>query len=111
MQLIRRLDVTLAFAVLWAGPAAAAERPISAFFDEFARDWVRAEPQRATALQYCEGAEQDPLDRKLPPITREFRLARIAAARRGLEALHRYDRKSLSADEAISYAAMEWQGG
>ena len=108
MKLLRPLLLALAAPAVLAAPSPAA-RPIGSFFDDFARDWVRAEPQRATALQYFEGAEQDTLDRKLTPITKEFRLSRIAVARRGLEELRRYDRKSLTADEAISYAAMEWQ--
>jgi uncharacterized protein (DUF885 family) len=90
-------------------PAAAADRPIGDFFDELARDWVRNDPQRATALQFFEGAEQDALDRRLTPITDEYRRGQIAAARRGLQELHGYDRQRLTPAERISYAALEWQ--
>ena len=105
MRSLRLAAVALALA-----PGAfAADPPIAVFFDEFARGWMRADPERATAQQYFEGAEQDALDRRLTPATRDFRLERIAAARRGLVALRRYGRKALSPEERISFAAMEWQ--
>lgn len=101
--------IALGLAVALAPGAFAADRPIAVFFDEFARDWMRAEPERATTLQYFEGAEQDALDRKLTPVTRDFQLRRIADARRGLAALRSYDRQALSFDEQTSFEAMEWQ--
>ena len=59
----------------WVGVAADFDR----FADTLAAEWVRADPQAASALQYFNGAEQDALDRQLTPITREARAARGAA--------------------------------
>jgi uncharacterized protein (DUF885 family)/glyoxylase-like metal-dependent hydrolase (beta-lactamase superfamily II) len=87
-------------------PAASA---IGAFFESFAREWVRSNPQRATALQYFTGAEQDLLDRQLTPVTRAYRKERIDAARKGLAELRAFDRKTLSAEDRVSYDALEWQ--
>ncbi len=96
--------------VLAASPSpAGASQDLHAFFDAFAKEWIRADPQRATNLQYFEGAEQEALDRELTPVTREYRLSRIALARRGLAELRRFDRKALSPEDRISYASMEWQ--
>jgi len=97
------------FALVTAPAAFAGDRPIAGFFDDFAREWMRGDPVRATLRQYFEGAEQDALDPRLTPVTREFRLARIAVARRGLEALRRYDPQALTPEDRVSYATMEWQ--
>jgi uncharacterized protein (DUF885 family) len=86
-----------------------AARGISAFFDSFAKEWMRTNPEAATSAQYFEGEEQDALDRKLTPTTRDNRLNRIALARRGLSELRAFDRKSLSPEDALSYAILEWQ--
>jgi uncharacterized protein (DUF885 family) len=95
---------------LAAAPASPApQRPISVFFEELAKEWVRSDPQRATVMQYFSGAEQDALDRQLTPVTREYRAARIALARRGLEELRTFDRKAITPEERVSYAALEWQ--
>ncbi len=77
--------------------------------DSFAEQWLRADPQAASALQYFSGAEQDALDRQLTPITREARAARLALARRGLAELNALDRASLDATQRISAATLDWQ--
>jgi uncharacterized protein (DUF885 family)/glyoxylase-like metal-dependent hydrolase (beta-lactamase superfamily II) len=82
---------------------------IGTFFESFAREWVRSNPQRATALQYFTGEEQDRLDRQLTPVTRRYRQERIDHARRGLTQLRTFDRTALSAEERVSYVALEWQ--
>jgi uncharacterized protein (DUF885 family) len=76
--------------------------------DAFAADWMRASPQAATSQQYFTGAEQDALDRRLTPITREARAARVALAKRGLEELQQFDRTQLDASQRISAATMAW---
>ena len=90
-------------------PLAAATANFDRFVDTFAAEWMRADPQAASALQYFSGAEQDALDRRLTPITKEARAARVAAAQRGLAELKRWDRASLDSTRRISAATLEWQ--
>jgi uncharacterized protein (DUF885 family) len=113
MKSLRRWPLTL-LALLAALPsarvqAAGAPPPIGAFFESFAKEWVRTDPQAATELQFFEGAEQDALDRRLTPNTREHWRSQIALARRGLGELRAFDRKALSPEDAVSYAVLEWQ--
>jgi uncharacterized protein (DUF885 family) len=79
------------------------------FCDTLVADWLRADPQAASALQYFSGAEQDALDRQLTPISKEARAARVAAARRGLAELKSFDRTTLDPSQRISAATLEWQ--
>lgn len=87
----------------------AAAATFDRFTDTFAAEWMRADPQAASALQYFSGAEQDALDRQLTPITKAARAARVAAARRGLAELKRLDRASLDSTQRTSAATLEWQ--
>ncbi|HEV8492409.1 MAG TPA: DUF885 family protein, partial [Candidatus Angelobacter sp.] len=87
----------------------AAQLTFDAWVDAFAADWARADPELATLTQYFDGDEQDALDRQLTPITKEFRQARIALARRGLEDLGKYDRSELSESQRASAALLAWQ--
>ncbi|PWU06315.1 MAG: DUF885 domain-containing protein [Verrucomicrobia bacterium] len=89
-------------------PQVAAGGDFDDFCETFSAAWVRADPQLATTLQYFNGAEQDALDRRLTPITREARTARIAAARRGLAELKRFDTAGLDASQRISAAVLQW---
>jgi uncharacterized protein (DUF885 family) len=83
--------------------------------DGFAEEWVRASPQLATHTQYFSGAEQDGLDRQLSMIG-EWDWAfgskaladRAAQARRGLEALDRFNTASLTPQQRISAAVIRW---
>jgi uncharacterized protein (DUF885 family) len=79
------------------------------FCDTLAADWLRADPEAASAQQYFSGAEQDALDRRLTPITKEARAARVDTARRGLAELKTFDRTSLDPSQRISAATLEWQ--
>jgi uncharacterized protein (DUF885 family) len=90
-------------------PLVAGAATFNRFCDTFAAEWIRADPQAASALQYFNGAEQDALDRQLTPITKEARAARVAAALRGLAELRRFDRGSLDSVQRISAATLEWQ--
>jgi uncharacterized protein (DUF885 family) len=87
----------------------APESDVDEFFDRFTAKWVRADPQLATRSQYFSGAEQDRLDSQMTPQTAEFRKQLVERARRGLEALRRFDRKRLSASQRISARMLEWQ--
>jgi uncharacterized protein (DUF885 family) len=95
--------------LLMASPLIAADASFERFCDAFAVEWMRADPQAATTLQYFTGAEQDALDRRLTPITREARTARVSAARRGLAELKKFDRASFDATQRVSAAALAWQ--
>ena len=83
--------------------------------DGFAEEWVRASPQMATRSQYFTGAEQDGLDRQLSMIG-EWDWAfgskaladRAAQARRGLEALDRFNTASLTPQQRTSAAVIRW---
>jgi uncharacterized protein (DUF885 family) len=89
--------------------SSAAELTFDAWVDAFSAAWVRGDPNEATTTQYFEGDEQDELDRQLTPITKEFRHARVAVARRGLGELSKYDRAELSEPQRVSAAMLAWQ--
>ena len=97
-------------------PAPAASSPdFDGWADGFAEEWVRASPQLATRSQYFSGAEQDGLDRQLSMIG-EWDWAfgskaladRAAQARRGLEALDRFNTASLTPQQRTSAAVIRW---
>jgi uncharacterized protein (DUF885 family) len=79
------------------------------FVDGLTNEWVRADPNDATRSQFFSGPEQDELDRRLTPITREARSARVALARRGLAELQKFDRATLSEAQRTSAAMLAWQ--
>ena len=87
----------------------AADAAFDRFTDSYAAEWMRTQPNAATSAQYFTGAEQDALDRRLTPITKEARRARVAMARRGLAKLRKFDRTLLDSDQRISAAMLEWQ--
>ena len=105
-----RARFALGFVVLAASAAFAhaAAPSFDTWVDTFAADWMRANPQAATSQQYFTGPEQDALDRQLTPITKEYRAARIALARRGLDELKQFDRTQLDASQRISAASLAW---
>ncbi len=80
-----------------------------AWADEFAAEWIRADPMEATDAQYFTGAEQDALDRQLTPITAEARAEQVARARAGLERLAQFDRAALDATQRVSADMLAWQ--
>src|SRR5579871_429491 len=76
--------------------AGAQASPIDAFFASFTAEWVRNDPNLATATRYFSGDEQDRLERQLTPQTRAWKLDRIRHAQKGLTELRKFDRASLS---------------
>jgi uncharacterized protein (DUF885 family) len=98
-----------AFAVLICGSVGGAELTFDGWADAFSAEWVGGDPILATVTQYFDGAEQDALDRQLTPITKEFRAARVALARRGLDELAKFDRSELTQPQRISAAMLAWQ--
>lgn len=99
----------IALLLVAARPLPAAASDFDDFCDSFSAEWVRADPQHATTLQYFSGPEQDALDRRLTPITKEAHAARVTAARRGLAELKRFDRAGLDATQRVSAAVLQWQ--
>src|SRR5262245_3167649 len=102
------------FAALASGPLtshipASQEPNIEGFFDRFAAEWVRADPQLATRSQYFSGEEQAKLDAQLTPIGAKIIQERVERARRGLAELRRFDRTRLTASQRVSARALEWQ--
>lgn len=99
----------LAVGVMW--HLTAQERRIDDFFRTFTDDWVRMNPNQATSVRYFTGAEQDGLETRLTPQTRDWRRRRVALARRGLADLKAFDRARLTESERLSADVMEWQLG
>ena len=94
-----------------AATAALAVKPNAAFdawADKFANDWVRRNPQFATATQYFGGAEQERLDRQLTPQTPAQRKQAIALAKQGLARLDTFLAGPLSETQRISAMVMRW---
>jgi uncharacterized protein (DUF885 family) len=93
-------------------PALAQERvsqqDIGSFFNSFTDEWVRRDPDLATATRYFSGAEQDRLEQQLTPNTRAWDRERIALARRGLSELAKFDAAQLSDSDRLSAQLMHW---
>src|SRR5689334_10586630 len=97
-------------ALATAAPLAAAGSPeIDRFFESFLEKWVRADPERATAMRMFSGPEQDRLDGRLTGISDEAVHARISLAREGLASLRKFDRTKLTADQRLSADMLEYQ--
>jgi uncharacterized protein (DUF885 family) len=87
----------------------AAELTFDGWVEGFSAEWVRGDPMLATTTQYFDDAEQDSLDRRLTPVTKEYRAGRVALARRGLGELERFNRADLTEAQRISAAMLAWQ--
>ena len=99
-------------ALTWPAIAPAQERGsdrnLESFFDEFTAQWVRRDPDLATATRYFSGAEQDRLEQQLTPNTRAWDLERVALARRGLSELGKFDTAKLNESQRLSAQLMQW---
>jgi uncharacterized protein (DUF885 family) len=87
----------------------AQDRDIDRFFDDFTAQWVKHDPDLATATRYFSGAEQDALEQQLTPQTQAWSLERIRLARQGLERLGKFDTAKLSDAQRVSADLMRWQ--
>src|SRR5437867_3543339 len=83
--------------------------------DGFSADWMRTNPQGATATQYFSGAAQDALDRELALVGafgmrygRKSAEESVALARRGLDELRRFPEAGLTAAQRTSAALIKW---
>lgn len=95
--------------LLMVSSPSALQRSIDAFYDAFTAEWMRGNPNQATAARYFSGEEQERLDRELSPVSREWQRDRIAIARKGLAELRAFNRQGLTAVQAVSAEVMEWQ--
>ena len=89
--------------------AQAQTRNIEHFFDEFTAQWVRHDPDLATATRYFSGPEQDALEQQLTPNTRVWDLQRIQLARQGLKELRGFEQAKLTDAQRVSADLMRWQ--
>ena len=102
----------IGLAVLAFAPSAPAQdRALEDFFRDFTADWVRGNPNLATATRYFSGPEQDQLERQLTPETAAWRHGRVELARRGLAELRKFDRARMSETQRVSADLMQWQLG
>jgi len=91
--------------------AATAAKPDPAFdlwADQFAADWVRLSPERASAVQYFSSPEQAALDRQLTPLTQAQRNKAHALAAAGVARLDQFLAGPLSAGQRVSALTMRW---
>lgn len=109
LPVLRLLFVIFAAAMALAARAQTADQNIDEFFETFTADWVRGNPDLATAIRYFSGEEQDRLERQLTPQTRSYSEQRIRMARKGLTQLRKFDRSKLSDTRRVSAELMEWQ--
>ena len=106
---MRRCAMVLSAVLLLLASPSAQDRALDQFFDEFAAEWMRADPNGATSRRYFTGEEQRRLERELTPMTDAHRRDRIARARRGLTRLHAFDRGRMSDAQRLSVDVLDWQ--
>ena len=87
----------------------AQDAQLDQFFESFANRWVAGDPDLATSTRYFSGSQQQALEREMTPLTRAWRVERIAAAKQGLAQLARFDQKKMSETQRISADLMRWQ--
>src|SRR5580698_1601764 len=93
-----------------ASQAAGQNNPnIDDFFRDLTEDWIRHDPSLATRANYFTGDERDRLARQLTPRTAEWRLDRIARARKGLAELRKFDRAFMTEVQGVSAELLDWQ--
>ena len=90
-------------------PLCGQDRSLDDFFREFTDEWVRKNPDQATANRYFAGAEQDALERQMTPRTLEWDIQRVRLAREGLERLRTFDRSRMSPDQRLSADILRWR--
>jgi uncharacterized protein (DUF885 family) len=91
------------------GRAQAPGRNIDDFFSAVTDDWVRHDPSLATRSNYFHGDEQDRLSRQITPRTLEWRLDRIARARKAQADLRKFDRSGMTDVQRVSAELLDWQ--
>jgi uncharacterized protein (DUF885 family) len=92
------------------GPAVgSADESFARWADGFAEDWMRLQPEQASASQYFgRSEEQAALDRQLSSQTRAERARRTALARQGQAALAGFAPAALTPARAVEAATIGW---
>ena len=104
-----RFSTVAAVAILLFAAPLARSASIDEFFETFTAEWVRGDPDLATAIRYFSGEEQARLERQLTPRTQAHSKERIALARSGLKDLGTFDHTKLDATQRVSAGLMQWQ--
>ncbi len=99
-------SVVLAVALVAIQHVTTQERRIDEFFGAFTDEWVRMNPNQASATRYFTGPVQDALETQLTPQTREWRHRRADLARRGLADLKKFDPVRLTDQQRLSADVM-----
>jgi uncharacterized protein (DUF885 family) len=102
-------DIAVVVTIILMPHIAAQQRSVDDFFRDFSAEWVRGNPNQATATRYFTGGEQDRLEQQLTPETDEWRFGRVRLAQRGLQELARFDRGRMTEDQRLSADLMQWQ--
>lgn len=105
----RLLAATLALALAASARPHAQQRALDDFFERFTAEWIRNSPNLAVSTRYFSGPEQDAFDRRLSPLTADWRNERIQLARRGLAELKVFDRALMSDSQRVSADLLDWQ--
>ena len=109
MSAMKLAGLRITLLLLVALTLTAQHRDVDVFFDDFTAEWVRGNPDLATASRYFKGLVQDRLERQLTPLTNDYRRSRIQLARRGLTELARLGSTKMSESQRISAELMQWQ--
>jgi len=109
LLLIHRRVLFLFLEIALAIDVAAQESEIDEFFDDFAAEWVRGNPNQAVRTRYFSGDEQNRLEQQLTPQTEAWQRERIELARRGLNDLANFDTPNLTKSQNGSADVMRWQ--
>ena len=88
--------------------AQGADAAFASWSDDFAAQWIRLSPERATASQYFSGQEQAALDRQLTPDGKERRAQVVALAKTGLCKVDQYLACPLGVIGRTSAETMRW---
>ncbi len=115
-RLTSRLILPLALAVgVACTPLAHALPEFDIWVENVAQDWVRADPMTATRTQYLPAAAQAEIDRKLDGpdglylVDSSARIARAAAAQRGLAELQKWPETELTNTQRTSREILDWR--
>ncbi len=107
--LIQRRVLFFVLGIALAIDVAAQEAEIDGFFDDFAAEWVRGNPNQAVRTRYFSGDEQNRLEQQLTPLTEAWQRERIELARQGLNDLASFNDANLTKSQHVSTDVMQWQ--
>ncbi len=105
----QRRALYLVLGIALAIDVAAQEAEIDEFFDDFAAEWVRGNPNQAVRTRYFSGDEQNRLEQQLTPLTEAWQRERIERARQGLNDLANFNDANLTKSQHVSTDVMRWQ--